>query len=86
MELLLHSVFARRYPAHLHVDILKEYCGQGYGAALMNTLFDHLRENGVPGVQLLVDADNQRAVKFYLKIGFKILAGHPLGSAMGYRL
>ncbi|MBQ9552809.1 MAG: GNAT family N-acetyltransferase [Clostridia bacterium] len=86
MEILLHSLFARRYPAHLHIDILKEYCGQGYGVELMNTLFDHLRENGVPGVQLLVDAENKRAVKFYLKMGFKILAGHPLGSAMGYRL
>lgn len=86
MELILHSLFARRYPAHLHVDILKEYCGQGYGVQLMNTLFDHLRENGVRGVQLLVDASNQRAQKFYLRSGFKILAGHSLGSVMGYRL
>ena len=85
-EMFVHGLFAKRYPAHLHVDILKEYCGQGYGVQLMNVLFDHLRQNGVPGVQLLVDADNQRAVKFYLKMGFKILAGHPLGSAMGYRL
>ena len=86
MEILLHSLFARRYPAHLHVDILKEYCGQGYGVALMNTLFDHLRQNGVPGVQLLVDAENKRAMNFYLRNGFKILAGHSLGSVMGHRL
>ncbi len=86
MEMLLHSLFAHRYPAHLHVDILKEYCGQGYGVELMNTLFEHLRQNDIPGVQLCVDADNPRAVKFYLRSGFKILAGSSMGRVMGYRL
>ncbi len=86
MEMVFHSAFACRYPAHLHVDILKEYCGQGYGVELMNTLFEHLRQNGIPGVQLCVDADNERAVKFYLRNGFKILAGNSMGRIMGYRL
>lgn len=42
----------RGYPAHLHVDLLPEAQGAGWGRRLLETFFAALRERGVPGVHL----------------------------------
>src|SRR5690606_29853281 len=36
------------FPAHLHVDLLPEAQGGGWGRRLLETLFDALRARGVP--------------------------------------
>ena len=62
---------AEDYPAHLHIDILEEYTGGGNGTLLMRTMLDHLRREGVKGVMLGVAKDNERACRFYQKMGFE---------------
>jgi ribosomal protein S18 acetylase RimI-like enzyme len=64
--------FLHDYPAHLHIDILPEYHGQGIGTRLMKTFEDHLIENGVPGVHLYTSSRNRKAVPFYKKMGYII--------------
>lgn len=69
----LQKPFAQEYPAHLHIDILPAYQGQGLGPRLMSALLTHLRANGVRGVYLCVGAKNTRAISFYQKQGFQLL-------------
>lgn len=62
----------KRYPAHLHIDILPEGQRQGLGTKLMDALIDHLKQNGVGGVYLVCGAGNEKGVNFYKKYGFKV--------------
>ena len=71
LELLLDRMLKKQYPAHLHIDILEEYCGGGNGTKLMYTLLDRLQVDGISGVWLGVDTKNKRAISFYKKLGFK---------------
>ena len=85
-EILVHSLFARKYPAHLHIDILKEYRGGGTGTQMVNTLVEHLRSKGVRGVQLCVDTENEKGIRFYKRNGFKTLMNFSKGLAMGLEI
>ncbi|GLJ61944.1 hypothetical protein GCM10017576_20740 [Microbacterium barkeri] len=58
------------HPAHLHIDLLPELQGQGWGRRLVETLLDALRERGVPGVHLAADPANTGALAFYPRLGF----------------
>lgn len=64
---------AKKYPAHLHIDILPEAQHQGYGAKLMDALMDYLAEKGVKGVHLGVGGDNAGGIRFYEKYGFTMI-------------
>lgn len=65
--------FYPEYPAHIHIDILEEYTGNGVGSKLMQALFEVLKEEKVPGICVLVDTNNKRAVRFYEKMGLRHL-------------
>ena len=69
----LQKKYAKKYPAHLHIDLLPEAQGQGGGTALMNALKAHLREKNVRGVFLCVGKDNKKALRFYKKQDFQVL-------------
>lgn len=69
---VLDRLNGRKYPAHLHVDILPEAQRQGYGTKLVDALVDHLREKGVKGVCLGVGGDNEAGIGFYRKYGFTL--------------
>ncbi|WP_448003624.1 GNAT family N-acetyltransferase [Agromyces bauzanensis] len=58
------------YPAHLHIDLLPELQGQGFGRRLIDTLRAALAERGVPAVHLGMDAANTGARAFYDRLGF----------------
>jgi ribosomal protein S18 acetylase RimI-like enzyme len=58
------------YPAHLHIDLLPELQGQGFGRRLIDTLRTALAERGVAAVHLGVDAANTGALAFYERLGF----------------
>ncbi len=58
------------YPAHLHIDLLPELQGQGFGRRLIDTLRSALADRGVPGVHLGMDAANIGARAFYDRLGF----------------
>lgn len=63
-----------RYPAHLHIDLLPELQGQGWGRRLIDTLRAALAERGVPAVHLGMDPANTGARAFYDRLGFHELA------------
>ncbi|MET4157229.1 GNAT family N-acetyltransferase [Agromyces sp. PvR057] len=65
-----------QYPAHLHIDLLPELQGKGFGRRLIDTLRDALAERGVPGVHLSMDPNNTSARAFYDRLGFHELAAH----------
>ncbi len=84
-ECFIHNALIKNYPAHLHIDILKDYRG-GTGTALIQQLLSHLKSKGVKGVNLCVDAKNKKAIRFYEKNGFKTIVSFPGGRAMGRRI
>jgi ribosomal protein S18 acetylase RimI-like enzyme len=61
----------RRYPAHLHIDLLPHVRGTGLGRVLMSNWLDRLRSLGVPGVHLGTMAENTSAVAFFESLGFR---------------
>lgn len=69
--------FYPEYPAHIHIDILEEYTGNGVCSKLMQALFEVLKEEKVLGICVLVDTNNKRAVRFYEKMGFKAFEENP---------
>ena len=52
----------------------------------MLKLFEHLKNNSVPGVHLGVDGANENAIGFYKKIGFEVLEKIEWGFILGYNL
>lgn len=75
-----------RYPSHLHIDLLPEAQGAGWGRALMEALQDLLRAAGSPGVHLGVSARNRRALGFYAHLGYEELTCDAVGHTLGLRL
>lgn len=57
------------YPSHLHIDLLPQAQGRGYGRALMDKLFEELAAAGSPGVHLGVNPGNEGALRFYDRLG-----------------
>lgn len=80
------SVFCKKYPAHLHIDILPEYQGMKIGTHLMEELIKKLKDKNIKGVMLGVDIKNERAISFYKKCGFNIIAKSKSGLVMAEKL
>ncbi len=72
----VRAVFPERAPyrAHLHIDVLPEGQGAGWGKRMMLAFFELLRGRGAPGVALGVSPKNARAMGFYEHLGFHRLA------------
>lgn len=58
------------YPAHIHIDILPEYQGSGYGRELMRVQLSALHDAGAARVFLGMMTANTASREFYGKIGF----------------
>jgi ribosomal protein S18 acetylase RimI-like enzyme len=69
----------RTHPAHMHIDLLPRAQRRGLGRQLIETLADALRERGIPGLHLGVDARNTGGIAFYDRTGFTV-AGPPGGA------
>lgn len=65
-----YTLFGKKYPAHLHIDILDAYQNKGYGTLLMNALLTELKREKTKGVMLITNSDNYGAIRFYKKFGF----------------
>ncbi|MET0736390.1 MAG: GNAT family N-acetyltransferase [Microbacterium sp.] len=74
------------YPAHLHIDLLPEVQGQGWGRRLIETLIAALRRRGVRGLHLVAGSENEGAILFYPRVGFTPLESHPGVQAFGMDL
>lgn len=68
-----YKVLGRKYPAHLHINLLPEYQSKGYGTDLINVLVEKLHSQGIKGVMLMASKENTGAIKFYKRNGFKII-------------
>jgi GNAT superfamily N-acetyltransferase len=80
------DVVVGRYPAHLHIDLLPRLQGTGTGRALMERMWDRLAAVGAAGVHLGVGRANERAVGFYLHLGFVVLVEADDSLLLGRRL
>ncbi|MFE6964002.1 GNAT family N-acetyltransferase [Agromyces sp. NPDC057679] len=58
------------YPAHLHIDLLPELQGQGFGRRLIERVRAELAARGVPALHLGLAAANTGARAFYDRLGF----------------
>jgi ribosomal protein S18 acetylase RimI-like enzyme len=75
------------YPAHLHIDLLPDLQGRGWGRRLIETLVDALRAEQVPGLHLSLAASNTGARAFYDRLGFAELpSSRPHAPALGLRI
>jgi ribosomal protein S18 acetylase RimI-like enzyme len=81
----VHTVFPERAPyrAHLHIDLLPQAQGAGWGRRMMTTLLNALRKRDVPGVSLGVSPKNTRAIGFYTHLGFHQIESPDGRSAYG---
>lgn len=70
---LPYTLWGKKYPAHLHIDILDEYQSKGYGSLLMKALLEELESRNINGVMLTTGSDNYGAVRFYKRLGFHIV-------------
>ena len=62
------------YPSQLHIDLLPRAQGRGLGRRLVEEVVLLIEAYGSPGVHLGMSARNERAHRFYLKLGFEELA------------
>jgi ribosomal protein S18 acetylase RimI-like enzyme len=68
-ELMLWPGLAE-YPAHLHIDLLPAFQGQGHGRQLMETFYAAAAAAGATGVYVAVMTSNLLAQGFYHRLGF----------------
>lgn len=81
---MVHDDLAE-YPAHLHIDILPEFHGQGLGRKLMDAFRGELASRGVEKLHLSMDPKNVDARAFYDRLGFEPIrvSSDPGGTYLG---
>jgi len=57
-------------PAHMHINIVDGYRGQGWGRKMIQTAVDYLKGEGINRLWLGMDPRNTEARKFYERLGF----------------
>ncbi len=62
------------YPAHLHINVLPGYQRRGIGDGLMRLFERRLLDQGATAVHLVTSNRNVKALPFYAKHGFVVLA------------
>lgn len=94
-DLLIHLIHHRstpgpdlldRYPSHLHIDLLPEAQGAGWGRRMLDALDAALAADGSPGVHWGVSTSNERAIAFYRHLGAVELASDGAIITFGHRL
>lgn len=72
----------KRWPSHLHINLLPVARGSGLGRALMEKWLDHLKTKGSPGCHLSTLLENTRAMRFFERMGFTSYGGPSLVPGM----
>jgi len=75
--------WAETYPGHIHIDLLPEAQGGGWGRKLMDALSQRFAEKGCKGFHLGVSGANEGAIAFYRRYGMKEIATEPWGIVFG---
>jgi len=68
--------YGREHPAHLHIDLLPEAQGEGWGRRLIDAFVAAVRARGVTGLHLAADTTNTGALRFYDRLGFTRVPSH----------
>lgn len=66
------------YRAMLHIDLLEEWQGKGWGRQMIERFVEAVRASGAQfgkGIQLGVAGENTKVVPFYEKVGFRVYPG-----------
>lgn len=66
-----------RYPGHLHVNLLPEARDRSVGTALVERFLDEAAGRAVLGVRATVYDSNERARRFFERLGFRALERRP---------
>ena len=75
---LKRNISFDQYPAHLHVDIKKDFRQMGLGRRLMENFFTQAKSKGINGIYLTTLEDNFRACRFFEQSGFFVLGRYPV--------
>ena len=59
------------HPAHLHINLLADYRGSGYGQAMVSTFLASVAASGAESCHLAVRQVNVIARRFYEKLGWR---------------
>lgn len=60
-----------RWPSHLHINLLAEARAAGAGASLIELWLERLARIGSPGCHLGTLLENERAIGFFERMGFR---------------
>jgi ribosomal protein S18 acetylase RimI-like enzyme len=71
------------YPAHLHINLLPQWQGRGFGRGMISAFLTGLREAGVDRVHLGIAATNVKARAFYERLGFTEIPVPGTGTYLG---
>lgn len=72
-----NRAFFKKYPAHLHINLLPAAQGRGVGKLLIETFVDEMRRRGVQGIHLGTSNRNQGADGFFRAMGFHLIEQRP---------
>lgn len=72
VEFLIDAPLKKKYPAHLHINLFASHQKMGLGTKLVDALYAHLKEIGVPAVYLRCGKNNKKGMNFYKKYGFTL--------------
>ena len=75
-----------RYPSHLHIDLLPEVQGLGWGRRLMAAMEAQLVGAGSSGLHFGTSARNARAIAFYRHLGYEEISSNGLSIDFARRL
>ncbi len=73
-EIHAYEPFKEAYPAHFHIDVRPGNQHKGIGSKLLRAQIDHMKENDVKGLMLLVGKNKIAGNSFYEKNGFSVIA------------
>ncbi|WP_304225716.1 N-acetyltransferase [Gracilinema caldarium] len=75
--------WAADYPGHIHIDLLPEAQGSGWGRRLMDAISDRFVRKGCRGFHLGVSAANQGGIAFYRRYGMTEITQETWGIVFG---
>jgi GNAT superfamily N-acetyltransferase len=65
---------ARQFPAHMHLNLLPRRQQRGFGVMLLRSWLELARSRAAPAVHVGVNRGNVRALRFWGRQGFQLLA------------
>jgi GNAT superfamily N-acetyltransferase len=79
-EMSIPPALVRDYPATMHIDLLAEARGRGYGVELYETFLRRMESLGVRGVHAQTLSVNEPITRFCRDAGFTLAGGKPIGA------